>query len=667
MGNLDPDRPGGGSARPEEQPPALKHLLAKVSVVRKQISMYGADHPNALEAMTHIAACVEEFMSSFERATCVFTSKAIIVNEHYYAGSRDSVDLCQRLRARGGMAITFIGSPPVEQVTEFLRLLNTEPKEVRAEGGPSAFLRKRGASRIVVTETIYTAGGNEESQEGEAGDAWNCSDDDRVIGAVIDWLSKHDEEEDDAEPALRVPVSQVLSNPDSAARLIREAVTKLHVSRRQSAGESATDVIHELKSLAVDDPSGWDKVAPQVRKAMSKLPKEMRPSAVGFMFDEDEAEDSGASQKPTARVDEAEALIHELLADAPGASHSVPDQAALEKLFGARAEGMLSSWRRELQPASVLESSGRTLETLMAWENSACEHGRIAQAIAVLISRALEAENFEAAFELIESLFREANNDEEFGWRRANVKSALSGVDSVALATLVREAARAKTRRAAEVASSTLMLVPQVAMGLTNLIWTPEGAEIAQPLRESLRQLGHTALAPLAKLLREGSPAAREGALEILVESGRGWAVEEIAAAMKSADPAFIIRALNFLPRVRIPLSTETCFWALSSSFPEVRSAAYRALGELEDNSALPQIMRTAARHSAFRGPSIEQIAAVSALGQFREPEAVDCLKKIAVRRPLFAGARYEPVRRAAQLALELADPDRSAGLTKAA
>lgn len=656
MANVDQEISGGGSARPEEQPPALKQLLAAVNVARKQISMYGADHPNAVEAISHISECSEEFASSFDRATCVFTSKAVIVNEHYYTGSRDSLDICQRLRARGGMAITLIGSPPVEQVAEFLRLLNTDPKEVRAQDGPSAFLRKRGVSRIVITETIYTTGDGENSQEDEAAQDWSGSDDDRIIGAVIDWLSKHDQEEEDDEPAPRIPISQVLSNPDSAARLIREAVTKLHVSRRESTGESATDVINELKSMAVDDPAEWDRVAPQVRKAMSKLPQEIRPSAIGFMFDEDDDEAAEADQRPTTCVDEAESMIHELLANTPSseASEEPPSPAPLERLFGARAEGMLSSWRRELQPNSVLESSGRTLETLMAWESSACEHGRIAQAAAALISRALEAESFNVAFELAESLLKEANSDEELGWRRTNVKSAMSAIDPAALALLVREAAKAKTRAAGEVAASTLTLVPQVAMNLTNLLGTPEGAEIAKPLRESIRQLGHAALAPLARLLRDGSHAAREGALEILVESGRGWAVEEIAAVMKVGDPAFIIRALKFLPRVRIPLSTETCFWALSSSFPEVRSAAYTALGELQDNSALPQIIRTATRCSAFKGPSIEQIAAVSALGHFRDPEAVDCLKKIAARRPLFAGARYEPMRRAAQIALGL-------------
>ncbi|MCL5105344.1 MAG: HEAT repeat domain-containing protein [Armatimonadetes bacterium] len=668
MVNPNPDGDGSAQAKLEGQPPALKQLLASVNVARKQISMYGTDHPNSVEATTRLADCVEEFTSNFDRATCVFTNTAIIVNEHYYAGSRDSADMCQRLRVRGVMAITFIGSRRVLASVRDSGFLNIEPKEVRAQEGPSTFLRRRGVSRIVLTETIYTASDGEQSNDGNEQDCSGVNED-RVIAAVIDWLSKNDDENEDDEPARKLPVSQVLSDPDSAARLIREAVTKLHVSRRKEAGESATEVVQELKALMGEDHDEWDNVTPQIRKAMSKLPKEMRPSAVGFMFEEDENEDTPSGPRKTTGMDEAEAVVHELMEEV--STSATPEEMtahpALEKLFGARAEGMLSSWRRELQPTSVMESSGRTLGTLMTWESSACEHGRIAQATAVLIARALEAESFDIALALAVGLLSDAEQDEELGWRRTNVKAALTSIDSTALSTLVREAAKSKHHTGIEIAASILKLIPQMAMTLTDLVGTREGAGIAEPLKGAIRQLGQGALSALANLLHDGSPAAREAALTILIDSGRGWAIEEIASVMKAGDPMFIIKALAVLPRVRIPLSTETCLGALAHPMSEVRCAAIAALGEMQDISALPQLIRAARRYSAFTGPRMEHIAAINAIGRFRDPEARDCLKKIANCRPLIGRARYEPVRRAAEQALETVNADNACSNAKAA
>ena len=74
-----------------------------------------------------------------------------------------------------------------------------------------------------------------------------------VIAAVIDWLAKQDTEHDTLPPKL--PITRILSDPDSAARLIGEAVTKLHASRRDmTQGECVSEAIKDLRSCASRQP-----------------------------------------------------------------------------------------------------------------------------------------------------------------------------------------------------------------------------------------------------------------------------------------------------------------------------------------------------------------------------------------------------------------------------
>ncbi len=236
----------------EKQPPVLRDMLSAINAARRQSSLYGADHPNTLSAAGELSNTIDEFAASFDRATLVFTRKAVIVNDRSCFASADSQELFERLRARGVMAITLAGSPGPEQAAAFLAFLNTEPAAIRADGGASSYLRKHAVSRIVATDAVYTSGDGFEDDDSTSRADWTEDAMDRAVGAAIDWLSRQDEDAEEQPP--RLPITDILSRPDQAAKLIREAVTKLHASRRQETpGELASEVVHDLKDLARSD------------------------------------------------------------------------------------------------------------------------------------------------------------------------------------------------------------------------------------------------------------------------------------------------------------------------------------------------------------------------------------------------------------------------------
>jgi len=656
MTQSDTDKPTD-PIPPEKQPPALRDLVSAINAARRQSSLYGADHPNTLQAAGELSSAIDEFVSSFERATLIFTRKAVIANEHSYIASADSQELFERLRARGVMAITLVGSAGPEQAAAFLAFLNAEPSRIRAHGGASAYLRKLAVTKIVATDAVYTSGEEFENEldDGSTSRAdWGTDNVDRAVGAAIDWLSRQADEGEEEPP--RLPIADILSRPDQAAKLIREAVTKLHASRKQeTSGELASEVVHDLKDLAGSDKEKWDKSTLQIRKAISKLPKGIRPEMRGFSEEDDpDSETAPASAGRTADIREVEAKVAELLAEARNLRRKdgFPTPEALGSLFGARADGLLSDWRRELQPGSVMESSGKTLETLMNWEGRAVEHERIARALAGLIPRAVEMGDMTSARRISASLITEMKREDPLNWRSMSAKASLASLDRKSLRPVVEDALASGDIPARETASALVETLPQLALEMVDVLGSSGVPAFNESLKRAIVDCGPAAISPLARLLREGTGASREMALEVLIGMKGAAAIREVAQVLSGAAPEFVVGALKLLPAVRIPQVTDLCVAHVAHSSPEVRCAALGALGELADESSVPVIAQVALRRSLGKDDTAEKIQAVQALAKMDRPEALDCLARMANRRPLLGRSRYEAVRLAAERAL---------------
>lgn len=645
------DQPQGSNVvipnEPEQQFPALRDLLKGIKIAQKMTSLYGSDHPNTVQAIEALTEIITDFVGSFTRPTCVFTNDAVVVNDRYYAATTESRSMYERLRARGTMAITFIGDVSSEQARQFTAFLNTDPSEIRNQGGPSEFLKKHSVTRIVATEAVYTSG-ETDSPTDEV--QLNQHGLDLAVGAVIDWLIRQDEEDE----LPRLPISQILSDPDMAAKLIREAVTKLHASRRdKKESDLSGEVIDDLKNLTGDDPSKWDNSTPQIRKAVSKLPIAMRPKN-GFLPDVDDIETMNHN-KTTVDVSAVETIVSEALQNNAevGAEGIQPNLKKLVSLLDARASGIPTTWKVELEPTAIIKSASGTYATLMAWEKSATEHGRIAHALAALIPRALEINDIDTALMIAESLIEEIGRKTEDIWQVSNARSALLSIDQQTLKQLVESALQEGSYRAKDLATSIVETLPSLALILADFLGIYKADSFNQTLRHALVDAGQSAVPVLGRILRGRIVESTEAALETLAEIGTTSAVGEIAAAMEQMDLVFTIKALCILPKARIPLTTETCLKALSHASTDIHRAALAALGKLGDENSVKQVIRIATRRGLDPDYVAEKMVAIKTLAQIGGDEAYGCLDSMARHRPFMGKSAYEPIRLAAFHAAE--------------
>lgn len=650
----------------ERQPSELRELLRSINAARSQSSLYGMDHPNTQTVIQNLAAPVKDFLDNFPRPTCVFAKESIVINDRFFSPTNDSIELFHRLRARGTMAVTFVSEPTAKEMEELIAFLNVEPKAVRSIGGPSSYLRKRGVSRIVATEAVYTGLGVEEEKLESPKVEPVAQDMDHAVGTVIKWLMKQDEESTEQE---KFPVNEILSSPDKAAKLITEAVTKLHASRRQSSQQKLTEeVLHNLKDFSSSDQEGWDKATPQIRKAISKLPKEMRPSSGGFVTDvcDIEGAPDGVPITPV-NVGSIEGKVTDALRNRPSGQTSISnlDDVDLNDLFSAKPSGLLSTWKEELQPSSFLASSARTLSILMIREDSADEHNQIAHSIAALVIKAVETGDHQLAQTLMENLLFETKHQNELPWRATNAKSAIQSIGQNTVRSLIESALISGGYRAKDMASSLVESFPEIALGLLDMLGFEASGPFKDALRKGIVSSGRAAMPGLGKMLRDGEFLAKEAALSTLADIGTESAVREISTVLDTADESFTLKVLRVLAKVKIPVSAEIYIQALKNSSSDVRCAAINALGQIGSSVVVPHLIRIASKKAMRRRYLAEKLEAIKALGMTGSVDVLECLEVLANRRPLFFKTGSELVRASAQQSI--AQIKSSCGESKAA
>lgn len=643
MANSKDTHNSGGSIELHPLPEPLDALCKQINAARRQASLYGPEHPAMEGPLLDLGAHVKSFLADHECPTLVFSDKSLIVNDRQYQVNSDCRELCWQLRARGVMAITIAGEPPTSQLMEFLAFLNTEPQEIRSNEGPSIYLRRRKVTRIVVTEAVYTT--EDEEGEDQSADAPHLDSVDPAVAAALEWLSKQEDEE----APIQVPIVDILSNPDSAARLIREAVTKLHASRRDASKEEiAGEVVQDLRTLAGDDQEKWDSALPQIRKAVSKLPGDVKPSFGGI---------SGNSTDENSRmvdVGDVEELVMDRLSH--GDTLAQVDAATLQDmggLFGAEASGQLSSWQSELEVSAILSSSARTLDTLMMWETGAVEHGRMCGALSELVKTAIENEDYERALTIAGDLAKEAERTDGLEWRRTNAKAAVNSIDVAVLHTLLARVLAGGGQDAGTITARLVRVAPRVALQAVEQLAASSDPTIVEAFRQAVKNAGSEAVEVLSSRLTIEPANIQAVILGALVYAGTAQSLGVVTDACHSSDHVLAAIALSVLGKVRSPISSQACLRALSHKASDVREAAITALGELGEPEALGHLIRFATKSSFWRDNTEERVAAVKALARLNHPDAARCLERLAKRRGLMSRKWDETVRLLAERVLE--------------
>jgi hypothetical protein len=609
------------------------------------VNLYGIEHPTTLTSIENLTTALADYINEHEQTTWVFTREMLIVNDHSYAASPDSLEMLARLRARGVMAITFLHGTTLEQALGFAEFLNADPQEVQSVGGPREYLRRHSVVRIVVTESVYTTDGNGCAESDERVDMRSANLE-QTLSAAIDWLSRQDEES--ASP--RLPIAQILSQPDAAAKLIHEAVTKLHASQSDSSdSDLAGKVVNDLKNLASGDEAEWDNTVPHIRRAMMKLPAEMRPTACGFSVDK-RRQNAPTANERIMDIAQLETMVSQSLQRQSDdtAAYTLPTLSDLQPLFGTKVTGLLSGWRAELQPATILRSCGQTYETLMTWTDSTAEYARIANSMAALIARAVAIKDIESAMRLCEGLTREIKQDAG-DWRSINARAALESLDTSIMRSLVTDALSANGYHAREIAASLVETMPKLALEMIELLGVHRGEQFDESLKSGIARYGQPALPKLAEILRLGASASKTSAIELLIVMNTVLSMKTIADLVDGPDTALAVTALRKLKLAESPMAVGVCISALSNRSSDLRCEALACLSAIGSPAALSHITAIA---SGKGYDTAERLIAIRVLGEIGRREEIALLEALASHRPLLGRKRYEDLNTAARHAV---------------
>lgn len=632
--------------------PAIPSALwTAIATAQRQISLYGARHPNTAHALRRVLEAFHAFASDFGNATCVFTDDSVVVGAELLELTSDAARLRDRLRDRGCMAFALAGCPADHEVEAFLAFLNTPPDEVRLAGGPLAWISSAGVVSFVLAPAVYAC--DEESGRDGTGDERLPGDEgrrtvDAAVAAVISRLAQADEED---WQALR-PLASILADADSACALISEAIQSLQAGGYGRSGpECAQDVIDHLKDLAQQDPEQWDMATPALREAVANLPEDSRPVScplrpLDILLEQPEAGGEDSAIQASA----VETQIEEALRAAAGGGSL--DASALEALFDAQVQGRPEIWNAELQQQSYISASARTFAHLLVWERNAAEHATIAGTLAGLVGPALEAGGAQQALMVAQALLSDAGPGGESHWRMLNVRTAVRSIDPDVLLAIVEEGVESRSYQGLETARALLDHFPEIARGLLHLLGASHAEFLAESLKSALVEMGESVVGDLGRLVRSGAASAREPALRILLDIPGAGARREALSILHGADPLFVVRALAVAHACDGEAANALCMEALRNPSADIRCAALDTLGRQGNREAIEAVAPFLC-HRLFKGPGEnEQIAACRCLGAIGGDEARALLQRAVERRPLLGRRRYELVRRAAEEAL---------------
>jgi len=649
MSELDGNTGNGSPLETPNYVPDIDGLLKSLNAARRQASLYGLDHQNTLHIVKELVGPLQEFFSIWGRSTFIFTKCDVIVNDHRFL-SRECADLYLRMRVRGVLAFTFVTPPTEEQLLGFLAFLNEEPLEIRKLGGASGYLVRQGVTKIVTTAAVYTR--TDDEKEVATRVEWDSDNVDSAIAAAIYWLSEKEDEANEELP--RLPIIEILSDPDMAAKLIREAVTKLHAANKNDTdGELASRAFSDLKALA-GEPEKWDSALPQIRKAISKLPKELRPAEGLVSSRTRSTRKSDANQPKFIDIVDIETRVSNACMDTPQDTLAGKpfDMEDLRMLFYGEADSLPSSWKAELLPASFIRASGKTFNALMNWERSPSKHSSATLALSTLIPRAVEMGDIELALSLADILAKEATREGDQAWRTMNARSGLSQVGIDMLRDLVEHALESGSYEAKSTAASLVEVLPELAHSMVSMLGVFRNEAFDESLRRGLIRAGQKTVAGLAQVLDQGSVPAKESAVEVLIAMDTASSIGELGSALRSNDVDISLKILLMLPKAHAPFIVDVCKQALYNRSSAVRCAALTALGELKDPFGLPTLMDIAST-SILRGARMaEKMSAIRALGQAGGQDQISFLEKFAAGRSLIFRQRSKDVQLAVQTAI---------------
>lgn len=627
-----------------ELPNNASRLLRAINLAHQFAWLYGKKHPNAIEKMQELVDTTISRYDDVPVITYMFAKEAVFVNDIPYQNSADSINMLHKLRMRAVQAITF--KPPITcaQVEGLIDFLLEEPLYIIENSDPEKYLQNKGITNITLTALTNVS-------DDEPDDINSTKDTEslnlRNVDIAVKWLTGNKNID-----LPDISLIDLLADTQSASLLVTQAVDRLcKQSFPCSENQITSEIINDFKKLADGDREKWDSATPQIRRSISNLPLHLRPIISGFM----PASSTEDERYDIVDAENMEIKIAQIFTDSNG--NAKPEQelneSDLHPLFRMKTEGMLSSWKTELEPSSILSACGSTYELLLIWCNSREEHMRIADALSTMVVRAMESDDIKTAIFLVEILIKETRQEHINLWRNTNAREALMNIELSTLKQLSESALTNPDYHHKNISAMLVEIVPELALSMIHLLGTFRSEPFDQSLRNGIKLAGDKSLVQLTSLLRDGTVEAKESALDVLIDIGSTLAMGEIASIIEGSDIDLAIEALNKINDKYNSRIENACHMAMTSKEPDLQLAAINAVRRMNDKSAIPYL-ESIALHGSLKPELINiRIEAIRTLGEIGEEAQVTVLGRIARNQPLIGRKQYEDVSSAAKDAVE--------------
>ncbi len=127
----------------------LKNLLKSVKLSR----LYPADNPLPLQAINHLFLLLDEFLTVEGELPLIPTRDGFVYQGKVIAlESQDLKELAIEFRAKSILRFTFYAGLTLQELSDFIKLLNLDIDSIRIQGGYDSLLWAQGISSITVKE-----------------------------------------------------------------------------------------------------------------------------------------------------------------------------------------------------------------------------------------------------------------------------------------------------------------------------------------------------------------------------------------------------------------------------------------------------------------------------------------------------------------------------------
>ncbi len=617
-----------GFPRAEE---ALRLLAAAVGAAR----LYPVTSPIPAETIT-------KFVERNAELTAAQGAMRYVADPHGFrigdtpiaAGQAQIVALAEALHSLQVGQLVLAPGITAEETGAFIRLANSEPADVRAEGGPRAILVAAGVTHLAVIEVSLRAS----DESGLAGLD--------LTTAPLDEIA--------VEVAAAAERRGIEALEGAAGDEMADVIGGLEEATRELAMERVAAAMMRLDEPTRMRVLGWALTADREGKRMDGMLDaiaRMKPSALARLLTlvatqaQTEAPRLAAALKMPP---ETAKLLTALLAPTPSIDpdFGVPDTTQAATLAEEMAvEEDTSDLDRQIAVASPQLTSGRALATAVSLSRTSLEPDTV-----VAIGEVLPQAARDGAFVTVREALRRLD---EIAADPTYIDAVASARATLADPLVLRDVCRAPVRDAdAAIAGEIMHAAGTVGAEALLDCYIRSAEPLRSLLRPVLRGMSESLLGVARSRLRAADTQEAVAILRTLPLLGDRRAVPVIAEATGSLDEQVRFAAISALASIPLPEAEVALVKTLNNREPETQRYAVREIGRARAASAVPQLSRALEDINVLSRTYETRKEIIRTLEQIGTPEAEKALRGFAAR-SIGLGKRTRELR---SLAIQVAD-----------